>query len=145
MTFLANRTRARVEFGHCDPAGFLVLGRVFEYFDTSSWALFEAALGVAPHKLGPTFDIMGIPLVGAEARIVTPVAFGDVLEILSSIGEFRRSSFDVQHRVMHDGELVIEGKETRVWVTAERGDPAKLKARPIPPAVIERFKSPDSA
>jgi 4-hydroxybenzoyl-CoA thioesterase len=141
VTFLVNRRHVTVEWGHCDPAGFLFLGRVFEYFDMSSWLLFQAALGVEPQDLGAAFDIVGIPLVGAQARIVTPVAFGDAIEILSNVSDFRRSSFNVQHRILRAGELVIEGGETRVWAAADKDDPSKLKSRPIPPAVIERFKS----
>ena len=141
MTFVMNRRQVTVEWGHCDPAGFLFLGRVFEYFDMSSWLLFQAALGVAPQNLGAAFDIVGIPLVGAQANIVTPVAFGDAVEILSNVSAFRRSSFDVQHRLLRAGELAIEGSETRVWAAADKDDPSKLKSRAIPPAVIERFKS----
>jgi 4-hydroxybenzoyl-CoA thioesterase len=141
MTFMVNRRQVTVEWGHCDPAGFLFLSRVFEYFDMSSWLLFQAALGVEPQNLAAAFDIVGIPLVGAQARIVMPVAFGDVVEILSNVSAFRRSSFDVQHRLLRAGDLVIEGGETRVWAAADKDDPSKLKSRPIPPAVIERFKS----
>jgi 4-hydroxybenzoyl-CoA thioesterase len=141
MTFLVNRRQVTVEWGHCDPAGFLFLGRVFEYFDVSSWLLFQAALGVAPQNLGAAFDIVGIPLVGAQARIVTPVAFGDAVEILSNVSAFRRSSFDVRHRLLRAGDLAIEGSETRVWAAADKDDPSKLKSRPIPSAVIERFKA----
>ncbi|MFL5047450.1 MAG: acyl-CoA thioesterase [Xanthobacteraceae bacterium] len=141
MTFVVNRRQVTVEWGHCDPAGFLFLGRIFEYFDMSSWLLFQAALGVAPQNLGAVFDIVGIPLVGAQAHIVTPVAFGEAVEILSNVSEFRRSSFDVQHRLLRAGELAIEGSETRVWAAADKDDPSKLKSRAIPPAVIERFKS----
>jgi 4-hydroxybenzoyl-CoA thioesterase len=141
MTFLVNRRQVTVEWGHCDPAGFLFLGRVFEYFDVSSWFLFQAALGVEPQNLGAAFDIVGIPLVGAQARIVTPVAFGDAVEILSNVSAFRRSSFDVHHRLLRAGDLAIEGSETRVWAAADKDDPSKLKSRPIPSAVIERFKA----
>jgi 4-hydroxybenzoyl-CoA thioesterase len=141
MTFLVNRRQVTVEWGHCDPAGFLFLGRVFEYFDVSSWLLFQAALGVAPQNLGAAFDIVGIPLVGAQARIVTPVAFGDAVEILSNVSAFRRSSFDVQHRLLRAGDLAIEGSETRVWAAADKDDPSKLKSRPIPSAVVARFKA----
>jgi 4-hydroxybenzoyl-CoA thioesterase len=141
MTSLVNRRQVTVEWGHCDPIGFLFLRHVFEYFDMSSWLLFQAALGVAPQNLGAAFDIIGIPLVGAQARIVTPVAFGDALEILSNVSAFRRSSFDVQHRILRAGEIVIEGGETRVWAATDKDDPSKMKSRPIPPAVIERFKS----
>jgi 4-hydroxybenzoyl-CoA thioesterase len=142
MTYLTNRREVMVEWGHCDPAGIVFNSRFFEYFDTSSWLLFQAALGVRPPDLAPTFDIVGIPLVGASARYFAPVKFGDVVEILSNIGEFRRSSFDVQHRLLVAGDLVVEGSETRVWAAADKDDPSRLKSRPIPADVIARFKAP---
>jgi 4-hydroxybenzoyl-CoA thioesterase len=142
MAYLVNRRQITVEWGHCDPAGIVFNSRFFEYFDTSSWALFQAALDVQPSHLGATFDIAGIPLVGARARFMVPVRFGDAVDILSTIGAFRRSSFDVQHRLLVDGTLAVEGSETRVWVTVDKDDPAKLKSRPIPAEVIARFKAP---
>ena len=129
-----------VEWGHCDPTGLAFSHCFFEYFDTSSWLLFQAVLGVRPPDLAPTYDIAGIPLVGASAQYIAPVKFGDVIEIESQVSEFRRSSFTVHHRVLVDGNLVVEGSETRVWAAADKDDPAKLKSRPIPADVIERFK-----
>ena len=57
----------------------------------------------------------------------------------TSIGEFRRSSFDVHHRVINGDKPAVEGFETRVWVARDPDDPAKLKAKPIPQDVIDRF------
>jgi 4-hydroxybenzoyl-CoA thioesterase len=142
MTWLVYRREILAEWGHCDPEGYVFNSRFFEYFDTNSWLLFQAALGVRPPDLADAFDIMGIPLVGASAEYHAPVRFGDVMEILSSIGEFRRSSFTVKHRLNVDDRLVAEGSETRVWATADKDDPSKLKSKPIPADVIERFKAP---
>ncbi len=55
--------------------------------------------------------------------------------------EFRRSSFEVKHRISIGGELAVEGSETRVWAAQDPGDPTKLKGMPIPAEVIERFKA----
>src|SRR5262245_46696850 len=142
MAFIFNGRRRRVEGGHSDPAGIVFNSRFFEYLDTCSWALSEAALGVAPHQLAPTFDIIGIPLVDARAKFLHPVMFGDTIEIRSTIGEFRRSSFTVQHRLLAGDGLAVEGSEVRVWGPADKDEPATLTPRPIPPDVIERFKAP---
>jgi 4-hydroxybenzoyl-CoA thioesterase len=142
MTYLLNRRQFTVEWGHCDPAGIVFNSRFFEYFDVSSWQLFHAALGVPPAELATTFDIVGIPLVDARARFMAPVKFGDAVEIASTIGAFRRSSFDVQHQLRVGDTLAVEGRETRVWAAADKDDPAKLKARPIPADVIARFAAP---
>lgn len=133
------RRQLTVEWGHCDPAGIVFNSRFFEYFDTSSWFLFEAALGVAPHELAGTFDIVGISLVDARANFLKPVKFGDVIEIASRVSEFRRSSFDIEHRITIAGELAVEGSESRVWTAGDKDDPHRISAAPIPAKVIAKF------
>jgi len=141
MTNLVYRRQFAIEWGHCDPAGIVFNSRFFEFFDWSAWLLFEAALGVRPAELGTTFGIVGIPLVDAKARFRKPARFNDVADIASEVSEFRRSSFEVKHRISIDGELAVEGSETRVWAAQDPSDPVKLKGIPIPAAVIERFRA----
>ena len=141
MPNLVCQRQFTVEWGHCDPAGIVFNSRFFEFFDWSAWLLFELALGVRPSELAATFGIVGIPLVDAKARFLKPAKFNDVADIASEVGEFRRSSFHVTHRITIGGDLAVEGSETRVWAARHPHDPAKLKAIPIPAAVIERFRA----
>jgi len=76
MGNLVYRRTFTVEWGHCDPAGIVFNSRFFEFFDWSSWLLFERALGVRPSALGPTFGIVGIPLVGSVESLNVSVAAG---------------------------------------------------------------------
>jgi 4-hydroxybenzoyl-CoA thioesterase len=108
-------------------------------FDSSTWLLFEAALGVPPNKLASTYGIVGIALVDARANFLKPIKFGDVVEIASHVSEFRRSSFDVEHRLAVDGALAAEGRESRVWAVRDKNDPDKIATAPIPPEVIAKF------
>jgi 4-hydroxybenzoyl-CoA thioesterase len=140
MTSFINRRQFMIEWGHCDPAGIVFNSRFFEFFDWGTWTLFEAALGVKPHELGPTYGIMGIPLVDAGARFLAPARFGDVVELTSRVSGFRRSSFDVEHQLLVHGVLAVEGKETRVWAARDAVDPSKIKSQPIPAAVTARFE-----
>jgi len=140
MGNLVYRRKFTVEWGHCDPAGIVFNSRFFEFFDWSSWLLFEQALGVRPSDLGPTFGIVGIPLVDAKARFLKPAHFNDIADIASEVSEFRRSSFDVTHHISIAGQLAVEGHETRVWAAQDPNDAVKLKGIPIPAAVIERFQ-----
>ncbi len=80
-----------------------------------------------------------MPLVDAQARFHVPVKFGDLVDVASEIGEFRRSSFDVTHRMTLNGELAVEGRETRVW--AGRDADGRIRGKPIPDEVIERFRT----
>jgi 4-hydroxybenzoyl-CoA thioesterase len=135
-----NMRQFTVEWSQCDPAGIVFNPRFFEYFDWGTWMLFEAVLGVKPPDLAGTFGIVGLPLVDASARFIAPARFGDVVELTSQVSEFRRSSFDVEHRLMVRGELAVEGKETRVWAVRDPDNPDQIKARPIPADVIARFQ-----
>lgn len=139
MASFTFRRQLTVEWGQCDPAGIVFNSRFFEMFDLSTWMLFEAALGVSPHRLADTFDIIGIPLVDARANFLKPARFGDRIEIASRVSEFRRSSFDVEHRISIGGELAVDGAETRVWATRDKTNPEKIHAVAIPGDVIARF------
>jgi 4-hydroxybenzoyl-CoA thioesterase len=136
---LVSRRQLTIEWSHCDPAGIVFNSRFFEYFDWGTWTLFEKALGVRPPDLAGTFGIVGLPLVDAGARFVAPARFGDVVELASQVSEFRRSSFDVDHRLTVGGELAVEGRETRVWASHDPAHPSQIKAQPIPTDVIARF------
>src|SRR6201981_3767625 len=140
MAKFMNRRRFTIEWGHCDPAGIVFNSRFFEFFDWGTWMLFEAALGVKPSELAAAFGIVGLPLVDAGARFLAPARFGDPVELSSHIREFRRSSFDVEHRLGGGTTLAVEGHETRVWATRDPADPSKMKSHPIPPGGTARFR-----
>jgi 4-hydroxybenzoyl-CoA thioesterase len=141
MANLVYRRQFAIEWGYCDPAGIVFNSRFFEFFDWSAWLLFEKALGVRPADLGTTFGILGIPLVDAKARFLKPAKFNDLADIASEVSEFRRSSFEVKHRISIGGELAVEGSETRAWAAQDPADPVKLRGVPIPADVIERFRA----
>ena len=84
---------------------------------------------------------MGIPLVDARANFLKPVKFGDAIEMASRVSEFRRSSFDVEHRLSVNGELAVEGAETRVWAARSKDDPEKIGGMAIPPDVDREIRS----
>jgi 4-hydroxybenzoyl-CoA thioesterase len=139
VTSLVQRRTLTIEWGHCDPAGIVFNPRFFEFFDTSTWMLFETALGVKQNELAATYGIIGIALVDAGANFLKPAKFGDTIEIATRIKEFRRSSFEVEHTITIGGELATEGNETRVWAVRDKNDPEKITTAAIPAEVIARF------
>ena len=139
MASLTFRRQLTVEWGDCDPAGIVFNPRFFEYFDANSWLLFETALGVKQQDITSTYGIIGIALVDARANFLKPIKFGDKIEIASRISEFRRSSFDVEHRISVGGELAVDGGETRVWAVRSTDDPERIAATAIPEDLIAKF------
>ena len=139
MAKFVHRRRFTIEWGHCDPAGIVFNSRFFEFFDWGTWMLFEAALGVKPSELASAFGIAGLPLVDAGARFLAPARFGDQVELSSQVREFRRSSFDVEHRLLVGTTVAVEGHETRVWAARDPADPSKMNGRPRTDAVPDNL------
>jgi len=129
-----------IEWGDCDPAGIVFYPRFFAIFDASTATLFERALGMTKFEFLKAYNCAGIPLVDTRARFLVPAKYGDDVVVESTIKEFRRSSFDVEHRLIKGAELAVEGLETRVWTGRDPTDPEKIRSQPIPEEVISRFK-----
>lgn len=138
---LTNTRKITVEWGDCDPAGIVYYPRYFEWFDASTAALF-AAVGLTNAAMNNTWRVIGIPMVDTRAQFFIPSKYEEELTIETTILEFRRSSFDVRHRLMRqDGELAVEGRETRVWTMRDREDPEKLRSTAIPDEVKALFEA----
>jgi 4-hydroxybenzoyl-CoA thioesterase len=141
MPNFISRREFTIEWGHCDPAGIVFNARFFEFFDWSTWGLFERALGVKAHEWPQVYGVVGIPLVDSGARFISPARFGDLVEITSQVTAFRRSSFDLAHTLIVRGTTAVEGRETRVWAGRDPADPDKIKSKPIPADLIARFQT----
>jgi 4-hydroxybenzoyl-CoA thioesterase len=135
---LTNTRTILVEWGDCDPAGIVYYPRYFEWFDGCTAALFARA-GFAKFEMLRQYDIVGIPMVDTRARFLIPSRFGEEVVVETAIVEFRRSSFDVRHRLLNNGELAAEAFETRVWTGRDPEDPGRLRGVPIPEEVIRRL------
>lgn len=139
MTSFIFRRPVTISWGDCDPAGIVFNPRFFHMFDTSTWLMFEKALDMKVAEINPTYGIIGFALVDARANFMKPAKFGDTVEIVSRVAEFRRSSFDVEHKLSVNGELAVEGQETRVWAMPRADDPDKIRTGEIPAEVIAKF------
>ena len=100
-----NTRKVRIEWGDCDPAGIIFYPRYFDIFDASTALIFERALGMTKFQMFKTFEFAGFPLVRTRARFLKPTRFGDDVTVESKIS-FGRSSFDVEHRLSLNGEIV---------------------------------------
>ncbi len=138
---LVNTRTVRIEWGDCDPAGIVFYPRYLAIFDASTTALIECALGMTKHQYLKVYDFGGHPLVNTHARFLVPTRFGDDVVVESTVAAFRRSSFDVRHRLTKGGQLAVEGFETRVWVRGDPTTPEGMKSSPLPREVIERLSA----
>ena len=134
---LVHRREVEIEWGDCDAAGIVFYPRYFAIFDACTGHLFEAALGMKKIAWAKKHGIVGIPMVETGAKFIIPSRYGDVITVESQATAFRRSSFDVSHRVLKDRALAIEAHETRVWAGRHPDDPDRIKSVAIPQEVVE--------
>ena len=137
---LTNTRTIRVQWGDCDPAGIVFYPRYFEWFDASTILLFEKATGLTKIKMLAKYGGSGIALVEARAKFYVPSQYGDDISVLTAVSEFRRSSFDMHHKVFKGETLALEGFESRVW-TARDPETGRLRGQPIPDEVLAGFNS----
>jgi 4-hydroxybenzoyl-CoA thioesterase len=138
VTTLSNTRNVRIEWADCDPAGIVFYPRYFEIFDASTSALFERALGLTLFQSLKAFNFAGYPLARTRARFVRPTRYGDDVTVHTTV-TFGHSSFDIEHRLSHNGLACVECSETRVWVVQDPADPAGYKSKPVPKEVLTKF------
>src|SRR5262249_57271418 len=76
------------------------------------------------------------PIVEVGAKFVMPCRFDDEIVVESEVSEWGRTSFTVQHRIVKEGQLVVEGFEKRVWAAPHPERTGAIKAQPVPPEII---------
>jgi 4-hydroxybenzoyl-CoA thioesterase len=109
----------RVEFGDCDPAGIVFFPNFSRWMDAASLHFFVSC-GVPPwRELVKTAGIVGTPL----------------LEIHTSVEEWRAKAFIQRHVVKRGAELICEGTETRIFIKRDENEPSRIYGIPIPPEI----------
>ena len=96
------------------------------------------------HYYQPALTLVGAgvyPLARTRARFVRPTRYGDDVTVETTV-TFGHSSFDIEHRLSHNGLTCVECAETRVWVVLDPADPGHYRSQPVPEAVREKFNRP---
>jgi 4-hydroxybenzoyl-CoA thioesterase len=133
-----NRRDVQIQWGDCDPANIVYYPRYFEMFDDSTSIMFEAA-GFSKQDLIKRYRLVGIPMVDTRAKFYISSTHGDWITIESRIESFKRSSFEVTHKVFKAEALAIEAFETRVLVGRHPDDPDRLKSVAVPQEIVAKF------
>jgi 4-hydroxybenzoyl-CoA thioesterase len=136
---VANALAVQVRWSEADPAGIVFYPRFFEWFDLGTEGLFEA-LGLPWRELFPAERIVGVPIVETGARFASPVRYGDLVRIETTVSEVREKTFRVEHAITVGGRRCATGFEVRAWVAQPESPGGALAARPIPPRVTARLK-----
>lgn len=136
---ITHTTPLTVRWGDADPAGIVFYPRFYAWYDLGTEALFES-IGLPFPRTFERYEIVGVPIVESGSTFVSPVRWGDVLAIRSSIAWVKDKTFRVEHEIRVDERLCARGFEVRAWVSRPSTPGGPLRAAPIPPAVRERLQ-----
>ena len=127
-----------VEFGDCDPAQIVFYPNYFRWMDAASLRFFRSG-GLPPwRELEAQFGIIGTPLVDASARFLRPASYGDAIDVLTTIDEWRGRSFVMSHIIRRGDDVLVEGREVRVFARRHPDDPSRIQAVTAPESIRQR-------
>ena len=124
-------TSVRVAFGDCDPANIVYFPNFYRWFDQATHDLCEAA-GYELTAVRRDRGWVGFPIAEAGARFLRPATINDQLRIETRIREWRAKMFLVEHRILCDGRLLVEGWQTRFIGVRLPEQGGRLSALPLP-------------
>ena len=127
---------ARVAFGDCDPANIVYFANFYRWLDQATHDLCEAA-GFELTVVRRDRQWVGFPLAEAGARFHRPATINDVLRIETRVKEWRPKMFLLEHRILREGVLLVEGWQTRFIGVHLADQGGRLAALPLPAEFLE--------
>ena len=119
-----------VEFGDCDPARIVWFPNFFRWIDAASRNFFVQCSVPPWHETAKTMGMIGTPLVDTQASFKKTASYGDVLDIHTSITEWRSKSFVQSYRIMRGEDEIMSCTEVRIFAADKEG--GGIRALPIP-------------
>jgi len=131
-------TQVTVRWSDADPAGIVFYPRFYQWYDLGTETLFES-LGLPWPATFEHYRIVGVPIVESGSTFLSPVRYGDVVSVRSSVAWVKDKTFRMEHEIVVDGRLCARGFEVRAWVRRPDTPGGALHAEPIPATVRERL------
>ena len=129
----------RVPWGGCDPAGVVHFSQWFRWFDLATWNFFER--GSMPlQEMMVQYGNAGLPLVSVSAELKSPARVHEDIVAATSVSAWKRKALEMRHIFRRGDTLLLEGRESRVWVLRDKSRPNGMRAADIPPEVIQHFR-----
>jgi 4-hydroxybenzoyl-CoA thioesterase len=120
----------KVRFGEVDRAGIVYYPRYFHFFHIAFEEFFADRAGIPYHVLIER-ERIGFPTVRAECDYLSPIRFGDRLEIGISVTRIGRSSVTFRYRLRNRTRrrAAAEARITVVCVDMDDFRPKRIPAR----------------
>jgi 4-hydroxybenzoyl-CoA thioesterase len=130
-------TRFMIEFGDCDPAQIVHYPNFLKWIDAASRHFFVAAGVPSWLDMEAATGIIGTPLVDVSARFLRPATYGEEITIESWIDEWRDKSFVMKHVIRRGNEILVEGRETRVFARRHPDDSKRIQVVAPPEEILK--------
>ena len=127
------RTRRRIEFSDTDAGGIAHFARFFVFMEIAEHELLRslgADPGAAPEADG---RVVGWPRVAAACELLSPVRFGDEIDVHLQVLRVGRTSLTFGFALSCDGTPVARGRPPTVCAVLNA--PGGIQPIPIPPAL----------
>ena len=108
--------------------------------DSASVEALFASVGLTWAEAFPRYGIVGVPILEAGSRFVSPVRYGDAVTVRTRVAWVREKTFRVEHELSVGDRRCAEGFEVRAWVALPETPGARLRALPIPPEVAAKLR-----
>jgi acyl-CoA thioester hydrolase len=106
----------RVRYAECDRQGVVFNAHYFAYFDIAMTELWRAAMGHYDAMIERGVDMV---VAEAQARFLGPARFDEEIDLEVTIERLGTTGSTTQHRILRDGEPLVEGVMRHVFVDAE--------------------------
>jgi acyl-CoA thioester hydrolase len=130
------RSRRRIEFADTDMGGIVHFSRFFIFMETAEHD-FLRSLGTSVHTQLDGQEV-GWPRVEASCQFLSPVSYGDEVEIRLRVVRKGERSMTYEFAFLSGERLVCRGRMSSVCCVLN--DPDGLRAIPIPDVIADRIQ-----
>jgi acyl-CoA thioesterase FadM len=109
------RTKIRINFFDCDPAGIMFYGRAF-YLIHSAYEKMIASAGIDDYWINENYFV---PISKAETEFFKPLIPGDEALIEVYVNDLREHSFELKYTCSADGVKIFNSKTVHVFTNSE--------------------------
>ena len=120
---LSHTTTLRVRYADTDKMGIVYYAKYLEYFEVARTEMLRA-MGLPYHEIEKKgFEL---PVASASIKYYKGAGYDDELLITASMNPSNSPRVEIHYEVKkNDGELIVEGETTLVFVDAVTGKPAR--------------------
>jgi 1,4-dihydroxy-2-naphthoyl-CoA hydrolase len=108
------KTKKKINFYDCDPAGILFFGRVYEICHSAYEDL------IASFELKENYWDNGeyvVPILNSEAHYHRPIKYGETISIEVKVSKLKSSSFELEYEIKNEaGEKCTAVRTVHIFV-----------------------------